>query len=90
MLCRGYNNNCFLHEVLICDDDSAQWLYSKQGCLYFFLYTSSKAVHVCCVNLNCSLNYGQVRHGYKYEGEVFYFLDGSSNVIGLLKKKTAW
>ncbi|XP_064611084.1 uncharacterized protein LOC135475207 [Liolophura sinensis] len=32
----------------------------------------------------------QVRRGYNYEGEVFYFLDGSSNVIGLLKKKTAW
>eukprot|EP00095_Tigriopus_kingsejongensis_P002818 maker-scaffold80_size398941-snap-gene-1.9 protein:Tk02818 transcript:maker-scaffold80_size398941-snap-gene-1.9-mRNA-1 annotation:"hypothetical protein BRAFLDRAFT_126791" len=31
-----------------------------------------------------------VRRGYGYEGEVFYYLDRRGNVIGLLKKKTAW
>ncbi|XP_077983154.1 uncharacterized protein LOC144437995 [Glandiceps talaboti] len=31
-----------------------------------------------------------VREGYQYEGEVFYFLDASKSVIGLLKKKTIW
>lgn len=32
----------------------------------------------------------KIRHDYGYEGEVLYFLDNSENVIGLLKKKTAW
>ena len=32
----------------------------------------------------------KIRHDYGYEGEVLYFLDSSENVIGLLKKKTAW
>ncbi|XP_074646130.1 uncharacterized protein LOC141902347 [Tubulanus polymorphus] len=32
----------------------------------------------------------QVRCGYNSEGEVFYFLDFNSNVVGLLKKKTVW
>lgn len=32
----------------------------------------------------------KVRKDYGYEGEVFYFVDSKSNVIGLLKKKTAW
>jgi len=31
-----------------------------------------------------------VRQEYGYEGEVFYFLDESRFVIGLLKKKTVW
>ena len=31
-----------------------------------------------------------VRQGYGYEGEVLYFLDSDSTVIGLLKKKTIW
>jgi hypothetical protein len=31
-----------------------------------------------------------VRRGYDYEGEVLYFVDAKDNVIGLLKKKTAW
>ena len=31
-----------------------------------------------------------VRRESGYEGEVFYFLDAKDNVIGLLKKKTAW
>ena len=33
---------------------------------------------------------GQIRHDYGYEGEVLYFTDSDDNVIGLLKKKTAW
>ena len=32
----------------------------------------------------------QIRHDYGYEGEVLYFVDSNDNVIGLLKKKTAW
>ncbi|XP_013391404.1 actin-binding protein IPP [Lingula anatina] len=32
----------------------------------------------------------QVRQGYGYEGEVFYFLDSTRSVMGLLKKKTIW
>ena len=32
----------------------------------------------------------KIRHDYGYEGEVLYFLDSDENVIGLLKKKTAW
>ena len=32
----------------------------------------------------------KVRQTYGSEGEVFYFLDSNGNVIGLLKKKTAW
>ena len=32
----------------------------------------------------------KVRRDAGYEGEVFYFLDAKDNVIGLLKKKTAW
>jgi len=32
----------------------------------------------------------QIRAGYKYEGEVLYFLDEKDNVFGLLKKKTVW
>ena len=32
----------------------------------------------------------RVRRDVGYEGEVLYFLDASDNVIGLLKKKTAW
>ena len=32
----------------------------------------------------------KVRRDAGYEGEVFYFLDVKDNVIGLLKKKTAW
>ena len=32
----------------------------------------------------------KVRRDMGYEGEVFYFLDCKDNVIGLLKKKTAW
>ena len=32
----------------------------------------------------------KVRRDYGYEGEVLYFVDGRDNVIGLLKKKTAW
>ena len=32
----------------------------------------------------------KVRRDKGYEGEVFYFLDCKDNVIGLLKKKTAW
>ena len=31
-----------------------------------------------------------IRQGYCYEGEVLYFLDSESTVIGLLKKKTIW
>ncbi len=31
-----------------------------------------------------------VRRGCYYEGEVLFFLDSAGNVIGLLKKKTAW
>ena len=31
-----------------------------------------------------------IRRGHGYEGEVLYFLDDKDNVIGLLKKKTAW
>lgn len=31
-----------------------------------------------------------IRRGYNYEGEVLYFVDIHGNVIGLLKKKTAW
>ena len=32
----------------------------------------------------------KVRRDVGYEGEVLYFLDARDNVIGLLKKKTAW
>ena len=32
----------------------------------------------------------KIRHDYGYEGEVLYFVDSEDNVIGLLKKKTAW
>ena len=32
----------------------------------------------------------QIRRDYGYEGEVLYFLDDQNNVIGLIKKKTAW
>ena len=32
----------------------------------------------------------RVRRDVGYEGEVLYFLDARDNVIGLLKKKTAW
>ena len=32
----------------------------------------------------------KVRKEYGSEGEVMYFMDGKKNVIGLLKKKTAW
>ncbi|KAK7114049.1 uncharacterized protein [Littorina saxatilis] len=32
----------------------------------------------------------QIRQGYQYEGEVLYFLDENSSVMGLLKKKTIW
>ena len=32
----------------------------------------------------------KVRRDAGYEGEVLYFLDARDNVIGLLKKKTAW
>ena len=32
----------------------------------------------------------KIRHDYGYEGEVLYFVDNDNNVIGLLKKKTAW
>ena len=32
----------------------------------------------------------QVRQGHGYEGEVMYFVDMNDNVIGLVKKKTAW
>lgn len=31
-----------------------------------------------------------VRREHGYEGEVFYFMNSKGNVIGLLKKKTAW
>ncbi|PAA63062.1 hypothetical protein BOX15_Mlig013642g4, partial [Macrostomum lignano] len=31
-----------------------------------------------------------IRRGHGYEGEVLYFIDASNEVIGLLKKKTAW
>lgn len=34
--------------------------------------------------------FDDVRNGYKYEGKVFYFLNASGEVIGLLKKKTTW
>ena len=33
----------------------------------------------------------KIRRGYNTEGSVMYFVDGhKGNVIGLLKKKTAW
>ncbi|XP_025115189.1 uncharacterized protein LOC112576733 [Pomacea canaliculata] len=32
----------------------------------------------------------RIRQGYQFEGEVLYFLENSSTVIGLLKKKTIW
>ena len=32
----------------------------------------------------------EIREGYGYEGKVLYFVDDEGNVIGLLKKKTAW
>ena len=32
----------------------------------------------------------KIRRDYGYEGEVLYFLDDINDVIGLLKKKTAW
>ena len=32
----------------------------------------------------------KIRKDYGYEGVVLYFLDSDFNVIGLLKKKTAW
>ena len=32
----------------------------------------------------------RVRRDVGYEGEVLYFLDARDNIIGLLKKKTAW
>lgn len=32
----------------------------------------------------------KIRQGYGYEGEVLFFLDGHTHVIGLLKKKTIW
>ena len=32
----------------------------------------------------------EIREGYGYEGKVMYFIDDEGNVIGLLKKKTAW
>ncbi len=32
----------------------------------------------------------KIRKDYGYEGAVLYFLDQDYNVIGLLKKKTAW
>lgn len=32
----------------------------------------------------------KIRKDYGYEGEVLYFLDSKSRVIGLVKKKTAW
>lgn len=32
----------------------------------------------------------QIRREAGYEGKVLYFLDSDENVIGLIKKKTAW
>ena len=32
----------------------------------------------------------EIREGYGHEGNVMYFVDDAGNVIGLLKKKTAW
>lgn len=34
--------------------------------------------------------YKQIRKDHGHEGYVLYFLDSDENVIGLLKKKSAW
>ena len=66
-------------------------LYDELGCRCFALFVGLPSIEYEVVAMDeLDERMKKIRQGYGYEGEVLYFLDSDSNVIGLLKKKTIW